>query len=231
MFRLTKRFGIIGIGSGGILAVLVLILLVFWPHQSKLLRHDVAVIKPSFTIAAYQPRGFYDYYRKQCDEECLTVSLHPKEITDSMSYAGSSNALEVVRSNDTADVLTDEQVNNNPSILANYQKVVVLHNEYVTQAEFDAITSHPNVLYLYPNSLYALVSYNAQNQTITLEEGHGFNGVNNAFAWAPSMSTKNEYNTGCRNWRLEDVENGVMLDCYPEIRILHDEDMVAEIDS
>jgi hypothetical protein len=30
-------------------------------------RHDIVVIKPTFTIAAYKPGGFYDYYRGQCD--------------------------------------------------------------------------------------------------------------------------------------------------------------------
>lgn len=228
MPRLTKGLGV-GLG-GGILAIMILVLFIFYPHPSKHYHmHNVmAVIKPTFTIAAYQPRGFYDYYRKQCEEECLTVTLDPKSETSIMSYAGSNNGLNAILSNASVDVLTDEQVSNDPSILEEYQRVIVLHNEYVTQAEFDAITNHPNVFYLYPNSLYALVSYNTTNQTITLEEGHGYNGVNNAFGWGPSMTTKNEYNTKCNNWQLDDVENGVMLNCYPENRILEDADMVYE---
>ena len=36
----------------------------------------------------------------------------------------------------------------------------MLHNEYVTRPMFDAITSHPNVIYLYPNALYAEIEVN-----------------------------------------------------------------------
>jgi hypothetical protein len=150
------------------------------------------------------------------------VPLNPRERTGTMEYAGSNNALKKIESLGISDVLTDEQVAKNPSILTNYSKIIVLHNEYVTQAEFDAITRHPNVLYLYPNALYALVSYNPTAGTITLERGHGYGGINEAFGWKPSMSTKDEYNTSCKNWQLEKAVNGVVLNCYPESDILHD---------
>ena len=51
------------------------------------------------------------------------------------------------------DVLTDAIVDKNPNILKKYDKVIILHNEYVTRAMFDAITSHPKIIYLYPNAL------------------------------------------------------------------------------
>ncbi|SMH72213.1 hypothetical protein [Candidatus Nitrosotalea okcheonensis] len=35
-----------------------------------------------------------------------------------------------------------------------------MHNEYVTKKEFDAITSHPDVIFLYPDALYAQVRTN-----------------------------------------------------------------------
>ena len=44
----------------------------------------------------------------------------------------------------------------------------MLHNEYVTQAMFDAITNHPNVIYLYPNALYAEIEVDYENNLITL---------------------------------------------------------------
>jgi hypothetical protein len=148
-----------------------------------------------------------------------------------MGYTGSGNAMRMLQESGIVDVVTDQRVAKNPSILNNYRKVIVLHNEYVTQAEFDAITHHPNVLYLYPNALYALVSYNPNDATITLERGHGFRGVNNAFGWGPSMSTKNEYDTSCENWQLFAVLNGVMLNCYPEYQVLHDEKLWAAINN
>nr|WP_294806152.1 hypothetical protein [uncultured Nitrososphaera sp.] len=161
----------------------------------------------------------------------MTVKLDARYTIDSMGYAGSRNALKMIKDMGVADFVSDQRVTKNPSILANYRKVIVLHNEYVTQVEFDAITRHPNVMYLYPNALYALVSYNPKDATITLERGHGFGGVNNAFGWGPSKSTKNEYDTSCENWRLLRVANGVILNCYPEYHMLHDEKLQAAIKS
>jgi hypothetical protein len=227
----SSRFG------NGVLAcisvIVVFLLLPFGGPQrqpsSINLHHSMAVIDPTFTIAAYQPHGFYDYYRNVCNARCLTVRLKPTQSTPGMNYAGSSNALKKIESLGVADVVTDQQVTANPSILAHYRKVIILHNEYVTQTEFDAITHHPNVLYLYPNALYALVSYNPKDATITLEKGHGFGGVNNAFGWQPSMSTKDEYNISCKNWQLEKATNGSVLDCYPELDIVHDTKLISTI--
>lgn len=215
---MEKRF-LFGLGAVCCALVIFLVLVPFSSHHPHRL---IAVIRPTFTFAACQPHGFYDYYRGNCKARCLTVPLNPRERTGTMEYAGSNNALKKIESLGISDVLTDEQVAKNPSILTNYSKIIVLHNEYVTQAEFDAITRHPNVLYLYPNALYALISYNPTAGTITLERGHGYGGINEAFGWKPSMSTKDEYNTSCKNWQLEKAVNGVVLNCYPESDILHD---------
>lgn len=215
---MEKKF-LFGLGAGCCALIIFLVLVPFSSHHPHRL---IAVIRPTFTFAAYQPHGFYDYYRGNCKARCLTVPLNPRERTGTMEYAGSNNALKKIESLGISDMLTDEQVAKNPSILTNYSKIIVLHNEYVTQAEFDAITRHPNVLYLYPNALYALVSYNPTTRTITLERGHGYGGINEAFGWKPSMSTKDEYNTSCKNWQLEKAVNGVVLNCYPESDILHD---------
>jgi hypothetical protein len=215
---MEKKF-LFGLGAVCCALVIFLVLVPFSSHHPHRL---IAVIRPTFTFAAYQPHGFYDYYRGNCKARCLTVPLNPRERTGTMEYAGSNNALKKIESLGISDVLTDEQVAKNPSILTNYSKIIVLHNEYVTQAEFNAITRHPNVLYLYPNALYALVSYNPTAGTITLERGHGYGGINEAFGWKPSMSTKDEYNTSCKNWQLEKAVNGVVLNCYPESDILHD---------
>ena len=50
----------------------------------------------------------------------------------------------------------------------------MLHNEYVTRTMFDAITSHPNVVYLSPNALYAEIEVDYDNDTITLIRGHNY---------------------------------------------------------
>ena len=64
--------------------------------------------------------------------------------------------------------ITDEEIDMNPSILQQFDKVIMLHNEYVTRTMFDAITNHPNVFYLYPNALYAEIEVDYIDETITL---------------------------------------------------------------
>lgn len=112
-------------------------------------------------------------------------------------------------------MVNDQQLDKNPEILKKYKKVIVLHNEYVTQREFNAITTHSKVLYLYPNSLYAKVILNANN-TITLSRGHGYpNGTKNGFDWRDD-TTKYEMDRDCNNMKFINVSNGVALNCYPE---------------
>ena len=56
--------------------------------------------------------------------------------------------------------ITDIDIDQNPGILKEFDAVIMLHNEYVTRTMFDAITNHPNVIYLYPNALYAEIEVN-----------------------------------------------------------------------
>jgi hypothetical protein len=184
---------------------------------------DIVFIYPSFTQAAYGPNGFYYHYRKQCDTSCLTVPIP--------SYVHGTQASSIV----TAWILKllgypylkDQDIDQNPDILKQYKKVIVLHNEYVTQKEFDAITSHPDVIFLYPNALYAKVTANYTNNTITLVRGHGYPdaSIRNGFGWSPD-NTKYEYNVKCDDWNFYHQDNYTFLNCYPEYHILVSEEML-----
>ncbi len=179
-------------------------------------RSDTVVVYPIFTQAAYGNNGFYDYYKKICDSKCLTIPI-PSTIYG--SYVSSGMGF-IMLSSLKFDTLTDVDVDKNPDILKQYKRVIILHNEYVTKKEFDAITSHPNVIYLYPNALYAEVKVNyATNQT-TLVRGHSYptRDVVNGFGWRYDNS-KMEYNTSCKNPSYFKVANGMMLNCYPELVI------------
>jgi hypothetical protein len=107
----------------------------------------------------------------------------------------------------------------------------MLYNEYVSQTEFSAIMHHKHVLYLHPNPLYALVSYDPDARTITLLKGHGYGGVGNAFGWGPSMSTKGEYDRKCTDLYFIKVKNGDIINCYPEAIISYDKQLQSEIES
>jgi len=171
------------------------------------------VIIPVFTAAAYEEPGFYTYYRGQCNVDCLTTIIDTEE---PFGYTASQNAVNVLQSLGY-NTITDIDVDKNPHILSQYDKVIVLHNEYVTQKEFDAITNHPHVIYLYPNSLYAKISVNYDQHTITLIRGHQYpeSNITNGFGWKFDNS-QFEYNTFCDNWNFIEVQNGIMLNCYPE---------------
>ena len=83
--------------------------------------------------------------------------------------------------------------------------------------EFDAITSHPKVIYLYPNALCAEVKADYQNDSISLLRGHNFPEleIRNGFDWEYDNSPL-EYDVFCKDMKFEEIDNGHMLNCYPE---------------
>ena len=181
--------------------------------------HDAVFIYPSFTQAAYEHGGFYDYYRKECDDKCLTVKIPDRVNGFQSSSITGAWILKLLN----YSYVKDQDVDQNPDILLQYHKVIVLHNEYVTKKEFDAITRHPNVVFLYPNALYAQVSTNYDNNTITLVKGHGYPDptIRNGFGWNDDNS-QYEYDITCNTWNVYKSGNYSMLNCYPEFALLHD---------
>ena len=138
------------------------------------------VISPTFTYTAYTEPGFYTFYRGDCDQEfhgvlfrdadCLT---RPINFNKPLDFTASTIGLNILHMLDYP-IITDIDVAKNPEILSDYDKIIMLHNEYVTKEMFDAITSHPNVVYLYPNALYAEINVNYDDDTISLIRGHNY---------------------------------------------------------
>jgi len=121
------------------------------------------------------------------------------------------------------------EVDQKPDILKQYDKVILLHNEYVTKKEFDAITNHPNVIYLYPNALYAEIKVDYSNNLMTLQRGHNFpeSEIRNGFDWKFDNSPL-EYNLDCTDMGFDRIDNGWMLNCYPE-RPIHQSKVLLEM--
>lgn len=193
-----------------------------FPSKSK----KTVYVYPVFTQAAYETKGFYDYYKKKCDISCLTIPI-PNKIKGSYS-SSITVAFTLTLLNYSA--INDIDIDKNPDILKKYDRVIVLHNEYVTQKEFDAITHHPNVLYLFPNALYAKVNTNYTKGTITLVKGHGYpdKNITNGFGFKYDNS-KYEYDFKCDNWHFYPIKNGKMLNCFPNYRVLYDESLLQAI--
>jgi hypothetical protein len=170
------------------------------------------VVYPYFTYTAYASQGFYEYYTGECNSCTTTKFAQPTpEYTSSgighqaltlLGYTG----------------ITDIDIDRDPSVLQQFDKVIMLHNEYVTRTMFDAITNHPNVLYLYPNALYAEIEVNYMDETITLIRGHSYPepGIINGFDWEFDNTHPYEFDDDCFDMKMYKIENGWMTTCYPE---------------
>ena len=172
---------------------------------------NVVVVFPTFTASAYGERGFYDYFRGEC-ESCTTTTISEK-----LNYNSSVNGYQLLVLLGYPSI-TDVDIDKNPSILKKYDKIIMLHNEYVTRTMFDAITSHPNVIYLYPNALYAEIEVDYDNNTITLIRGHNYPEpeIANGFDWEFDNTHPYEYDNNCSQMEFYKIDNGWMTNCYPD---------------
>lgn len=188
------------------------------------------VIIPVFTALAYSDHGFYYYYAGRCSEECLTVNAISAYPTLKFDYRSSAMANQVFDFLGY-DRISDADVDKDPSILDKYDRVILLHNEYVTKKMFDAITNHPKVIYLYPNALYAEISADEETSSITLIRGHGYpeKNIANGFNWKYENTNPYEFDKECKNWEFYKINNGFMLNCYPEQIIFSDVKLLQTI--
>jgi hypothetical protein len=183
------------------------------------------VVYPYFTASAYNEPGFYTYYAGECDD-CTTTKLTQPTIQYTSSGIG-HQALTLLG----YTAITDIEIDKNPSILQQFDKVIILHNEYVTRTMFDAITSHPNVLYLYPNALYAEIEVNYIDETITLIRGHHYPEpeITNGFDWEFDNTHPYEFDSTCAELYLYKIKNGYMTNCYPENLFLRDSQQLFDV--
>ena len=186
---------------------------------------NAVVVYPYFTFAAYQPQGFYNYYRGECDDCTTTKFAQPTSQYTSSGQAHQALTLLGYHS------ITDVEIDKNPSILQQFDKVIMLHNEYVTRTMFDAITSHPNVIYLYPNALYAEIEVNYTDKTITLIRGHNYPEfeITNGFDWPFDNTHPYEYDTVCADMEFYKIGGAWMTTCYPEILFLTNTDLLLNV--
>ena len=181
------------------------------------------MVYPFFTHSAYSEPGFYTYFRGECDD-CTTTKI----TIPTLQYTSSGNAYQALNLLGYPSI-TDIDIDKNPSILQQYDKVIMLHNEYVTRAMFDAITSHPNVIYLYPNALYAEIEVNYVDETITLIRGHDYppeDPVTNGFDWEFDNTHPYEFDSMCVDMEFYKIKNGWMTTCYPENVFVRDQQLV-----
>lgn len=171
-----------------------------------------AVIYPIFTQSAYDWQGIHDYYAGYCNS-CTSATI--SDVYEK-SYSSSGNGFRILEFLGY-QVIDDIDVDKNPAILEKYDKVILLHNEFVTKKEYEAITHHPKVIYLYPNSLNSEIKVDYSKNMLTLVRGPDFpqKGIKNGFEWKDD-NTKYFHDWDCMDWKFYNVQNGYMLNCYPE---------------
>jgi len=183
------------------------------------------VVYPYFTFAAYQSGGFYDYYNGICDDCTTTTFAQP---TPQYTSSGLGHQALTMLGYES---ITDVEIDRDPSILQQYDKVIMLHNEYVTRTMFDAITSHPNVIFLYPNALYAEIEVDYVNETITLIRGHNYpeQKISNGFDWSFDNTHPYEYDSICLDLEFYKMADGWMTTCYLENLFLVNTEQISNI--
>jgi hypothetical protein len=166
----------------------------------------IALIVPTFTQAAYN-NAFYKFYEKNAnvpygtnvtsDLNLLSSKVLPIDVTPSSRSAFAmlqlvSNLKWITQQSDIT-ILTDADVDNGSIFAKNgdnnnnnnnnaYDVIILGHQEYVTQKEYDNlrkfVTNGGTMIILDGNVFYAEVKYDRSNQTVTLVKGHwwAFNG-------------------------------------------------------
>ena len=183
------------------------------------------VVYPFLTFSAYNEPGFYDYYSGKCND-CTTTKITQPTVLYTSSGIG-HQALTILGYPSISDI----EIDKNPSILQQFDKVIMLHSEYVTRTMFDAITNHPNVFYLYPNALYAEIEVNYMDETITLIRGHNYPepGITNGFDWELDNTHPYEFDSVCLDMEIYKIKNGWMTNCYPENLFLQNTEQLFEL--
>jgi len=185
------------------------------------------VIYPIFTSRAYDEPGFYTYFRGDCDEVCITDLNFNYTGFTYHSSGHTAQTLHAVGYN----IITDIDVDKNPEILKNYDKIILLHNEYVTKKMFDAVVAHPNVVFLFPNALYAEIDVNYDTNTMSLIRGHDYPpGIQNGFNYEiEERFHEYEYDNKCLEWEFMKIKNGYHLNCYPDSVIVENFDILLKL--
>jgi len=190
-------------------------------NEIKILGNDqnAVMVYPIFTQYAYSEKGFYDFYKGKCGSSCLIIYFKNGAIPPGFNMG--KNGYDYLDKLGY-DLVTDIDIDQNPKILEKYDKIILLHNEYMTQKEFDAIKNHKNVVYLYPNAMYAKVFVDYDKNTMTLIRGHGFpeKTIDNGFDYV--TSSQYEYDTKCKNYQWKANPNGIQPTCYPEYLLTYD---------
>jgi hypothetical protein len=194
-------------------------------YESLSMPEKTAVVYPILTQTAYSWGGIHDFFTGYC-KTCNIVKIDDSYDPIFSVGAKSFRILEFLG----YDVIDDIDIDKDPEILKKYDSIVLLHNEFVTQKEFSAIRSHPNVIYLYPGTFISKVKIDYTNDLMILERGPSYphSGIKNGFDWEFDNSFISNDLT-CGDWDFYKIDNGYMLNCTPEYLIEDNYELLREL--
>jgi hypothetical protein len=162
----------------------------------------IAFVEPTFTYAAYQNASFYNFYAKYSlsnkSNKTVTADLnflknrpiphgpfpyyaHPTQKPDIPYIDYFKILLQHVKKNSPfVTNLTDVDVHEGKIFQTNgenaYDVLFLFHNEYATASEYNNlrkfVSNGGTIVFTEANLLFAEVSYNKTNDSITLVKGH-----------------------------------------------------------
>lgn len=159
---------------------------------------DVALVAPTFTAAAYD-NAFYTFYNLYANipagrNVTSNLNLLSRKISSqdvAVAYFAMLKLINNIKSiapNSNITLLTDASIDNGSIFMKNdnksnaYDVLILGHQEYVTQKEYDNIkqfvANGGTLILLDGNVFFAEVKYDTHTQTVTLVKGHwwAFNG-------------------------------------------------------
>ena len=161
---------------------------------------SIAIVEPTFTNAAYN-NAFYIFYNLYINSSygqnitnylnLLTTNLE-KDPGPDFNELNLKNHISDLMPNASVSFLSDVDIHNgvifdnNIINLNKYDVLILGHQEYVTQDEYDHlkqfVANGGILILLYSNSLYAEVTYDPISDSITLVKGHNWE-FNGKTAW------------------------------------------------
>ena len=168
-------------------------------------RFNIALIKPTFTAAAYNSAFYKFYFLFIHTFAGMNVTTHlnllSSRVNNQLTALSSSAStlsflprhLKTLLPQSNINVLTDADVDSgSPIFIKNgitsnrYDILIVGHEEYVTQKEYDNlkqfVANGGTLIVLDGNAFFAQIKYNSNTDIITLVKGHGW-AFNGESAW------------------------------------------------
>jgi hypothetical protein len=160
---------------------------------------DIALIRPMFTAAAYD-NAFYIFYPKYTstpkgtnvttDLDLLSNQVTNQTTTSAFAMLDLLQSIHWLTPESNVTVLADQDADSGGIFLQNgsnaYDVVILGHQEYVTQQEYDNlkrfVANGGTMIILDGNVFYAQVDYNENTEIVRLVKGHGW-AYNEKSAW------------------------------------------------